>query len=49
MIQPSHLAAAKAAIDCEALDRVLFVPAAQPASPPTGGAGAEQRPEMCRL
>lgn len=48
-IHAGHLAAAKAAMDCEALDRVLFVPAAQPPHRPPAVAGAEQRLEMCRL
>jgi nicotinate-nucleotide adenylyltransferase len=48
-IHAGHLAAAKAATDCEALDRVLFVPAAQPPHRPAAVASAEQRLEMCRL
>jgi nicotinate-nucleotide adenylyltransferase len=48
-IHAGHLAAAKAAIDCAALDRVLFMPAAQPPHRPPAVAGAEQRLEMCRL
>lgn len=48
-IHAGHLAAAKAAIDCEALDRVLFAPAAQPPHRPPAVARAEQRLEMCRL
>ena len=44
-----HLAAADAAIDCADLDRVLFIPAAQPPHRPPAVASAEQRLEMCRL
>jgi nicotinate-nucleotide adenylyltransferase len=48
-IHAGHLAAAKAAMDCAGLDRVVFVPAAQPPHRPPAVAGAEQRLEMCRL
>jgi nicotinate-nucleotide adenylyltransferase len=48
-IHAGHLAAARAAIDCAALDRVLFVPAAQPPHRPPAVAGAEQRLGMCKL
>jgi nicotinate-nucleotide adenylyltransferase len=44
-----HLAAADAAVDCAELDRVLFVPAAQPPHRPPAVASPHQRIEMCRL
>ena len=44
-----HLAAADAAIDCADLDRVLFMPAAQPPHRPPAVASPHQRLEMCRL
>jgi nicotinate-nucleotide adenylyltransferase len=44
-----HLAAADAAVDCAELDRVVFIPAAQPPHRPPAFASAEQRLEMCRL
>jgi nicotinate-nucleotide adenylyltransferase len=44
-----HLAAAEAAIDCAGLDRVIFIPTAQPPHRPAPVASAEQRLEMCRL
>jgi nicotinate-nucleotide adenylyltransferase len=44
-----HLAAADAAIDCADLDRVLFMPAAQPPHRPPAVASPHQRIEMCRL
>jgi nicotinate-nucleotide adenylyltransferase len=44
-----HLAAADAAIDCADLDRVLFMPAAQPPHRPPAVATPHQRIEMCRL
>ena len=44
-----HLAAADAAIDCADLDRVLFMPAAQPPHRPPAIASPHQRIEMCRL
>jgi nicotinate-nucleotide adenylyltransferase len=44
-----HLAAADAAIDCADLDRVLFMPAAQPPHRPPAIASPHQRLEMCRL
>lgn len=44
-----HLAAAEAAIGCANLDRVMFIPAAQPPHRPPAVASAEQRLEMCRL
>jgi nicotinate-nucleotide adenylyltransferase len=44
-----HLAAAEAAMRCATLDRVIFVPAAQPPHRPPAFAAAQQRLEMCRL
>ena len=44
-----HLAAADAAIDCASLDRVVFIPAAQPPHRPPAIAAPPQRLEMCRL
>ena len=44
-----HLAAADAAVDCAELDRVTFVPAAQPPHRPSAIASPHQRIEMCRL
>jgi nicotinate-nucleotide adenylyltransferase len=44
-----HLAAADAAIDCAELDRVLFMPAAQPPHRPPAVVSPHQRIEMCRL
>jgi nicotinate-nucleotide adenylyltransferase len=44
-----HLAAADAAIDCADLDRVLFMPAAQPPHRPPAIASPHKRIEMCRL
>jgi nicotinate-nucleotide adenylyltransferase len=44
-----HLAAADAAIDCADLERVLFMPAAQPPHRPPAVASPHQRLEMCRL
>ena len=48
-IHAGHLAAAKAALDCEELDRVMFIPAAQPPHRPRAIATADDRLEMCRL
>ena len=48
-IHVGHLAAAEAAIRCAHLDRVIFVPAAQPPHRPPAVAAAPQRLEMCRL
>jgi nicotinate-nucleotide adenylyltransferase len=48
-VHAGHLAAAKAAIGCARLDRVIFVPAAQPPHRPPAAAPAQQRMEMCRL
>jgi nicotinate-nucleotide adenylyltransferase len=44
-----HLAAATAAIGCAQLDRVIFVPAAQPPHRPPAIASAGQRLEMVKL
>jgi len=44
-----HLAAADAAMDCANLDRVDFIPAAQPPHRPPAIASPQQRLEMCRL
>lgn len=44
-----HLAAADAAIDCAELDRVIFIPAAQPPHREPAVASPHQRLEMCRL
>jgi nicotinate-nucleotide adenylyltransferase len=44
-----HLAAADAAIDCASLDRVVFIPAAQPPHRPPAIASPQRRLEMCRL
>jgi len=49
-IHLGHIAAARAALDCAQLDRVLFVPAGRPPHRREGTvAGAEQRLEMSRL
>ncbi len=48
-IHVGHLAAANAAIDCAHLDRVLFVPSAQPPHRAAAMAPAEDRLAMCRL
>src|SRR5260370_33463180 len=48
-IHIGHLAAAKAAIDCAHLDRVLFMPSGQPPHRPSAAAGAEHRLGMTRL
>ena len=48
-IHAGHLAAAHVARDCARLDRVIFVPAAQPPHRPPAVAPAPQRLEMCRL
>jgi nicotinate-nucleotide adenylyltransferase len=44
-----HIAAASVAIDCAKLDRVIFVPAAQPPHRPAAVAAAKDRLEMCKL
>lgn len=44
-----HLAAADAAVDCASLDRVVFIPAAQPPHRPPAIASPQRRLEMCRL
>jgi nicotinate-nucleotide adenylyltransferase len=48
-IHLGHLAAARAAMDCQRLDRVLFIPTGVPPHRPTTVAGAQQRIEMVRL
>ena len=48
-IHLGHLAAAHAAMDCEHLDRVLFIPTGVPPHRPPTVADAKQRIEMCRL
>ncbi len=44
-----HLAAARAAIECARLDRVIFMPSGQPPHRPTAAASPEHRLEMTRL
>lgn len=48
-IHLGHLAAARAAIDCAQLDRLLFVPTGRPPHRRAAVADAAQRLEMCRL
>lgn len=48
-IHLGHLAAARAAVDCARLDRVLFIPAGVPPHRPATVADAAQRMEMTRL
>ncbi|TMG09165.1 MAG: nicotinate (nicotinamide) nucleotide adenylyltransferase [Chloroflexi bacterium] len=48
-IHLGHLAAARAAIECADLDRVLLIPTGQPPHRSAAVASAEQRLEMCRL
>ena len=48
-IHLGHLAAARAAMDCAGLDRVLFIPAAVPPHRPPTVADAGDRLEMTRL
>jgi nicotinate-nucleotide adenylyltransferase len=48
-IHEGHLAAAKAAVECARLDRVIFVPTGQPPHRPPAAAGPEHRLEMTRL
>ena len=44
-----HVAAAKAAIACAQLDRVIFIPTAQSPHRPPAIASPQQRLDMCRL
>ena len=44
-----HLAAASVAIDCAHLERVIFVPAAQPPHRPAAVASVQARLAMCKL
>ena len=48
-IHLGHVAAARAAMDCQHLDRVLFIPTGVPPHRPATVADAAQRIEMCRL
>jgi len=48
-IHLGHLAAARAAIDCAQLDRILFVPSGTPPHRGRAVASGAQRLEMCRL
>jgi nicotinate-nucleotide adenylyltransferase len=48
-IHLGHLAAARAAIECADLDRVLVIPTGVPPHRPPTVAGAGDRLEMCRL
>lgn len=48
-IHVGHLAAAKAAMECADLDRVIFIPSATPPHRGPAEAGADQRLEMTRL
>jgi len=48
-IHLGHIAAAGAAMECAQLDRVLFIPSAQPPHRAAAVASAAQRLEMCRL
>ncbi len=48
-IHVGHVAAAKTAIECARLDRVLFMPSGQPPHRPAAAASAEHRLEMTRL
>jgi len=48
-IHVGHIAAARAAIQCERLDRVLIVPSGTPPHRGQTIAGSEDRLEMCRL
>jgi nicotinate-nucleotide adenylyltransferase len=48
-IHEGHLAAARAALDCATLDRVLVVPTAVPPHRPPAVAGPQDRLEMARL
>ncbi|HEX2680406.1 MAG TPA: nicotinate-nucleotide adenylyltransferase [Candidatus Dormibacteraeota bacterium] len=48
-IHEGHLAAARVAMDCARLDRVLFIPGAQPPHRGPAVASSDQRLEMSRL
>lgn len=48
-IHVGHLAAAKAALECARLDRVIFMPTGQPPHRPPAAAPPEHRLEMTRL
>jgi nicotinate-nucleotide adenylyltransferase len=48
-IHVGHLAAARSAIDCARLDRVVFVPTGRPPHRPPAAAAPEHRLEMTRL
>lgn len=48
-IHEGHLAAAKAAVECARLDRVLFVPTGHPPHRPPAAAAPEHRLQMTRL
>lgn len=48
-IHVGHLAAARAAVECARLDRVVFVPTGQPPHRGAAAASAEDRLEMTRL
>jgi nicotinate-nucleotide adenylyltransferase len=48
-IHVGHLAAAKAAVECARLDRVIFIPTGQPPHRPPASAAPEHRLEMTRL
>jgi nicotinate-nucleotide adenylyltransferase len=48
-VHAGHLGAASVAIDCAHLDRVIFVPAAQPPHRPLAVASARDRLQMCKL
>jgi len=48
-IHEGHIAAAKAAVECARLDRVIFVPTGQPPHRPPAATGPEHRLEMTRL
>jgi nicotinate-nucleotide adenylyltransferase len=48
-IHLGHLAAARAAMDCAALDRLLIIPTGRPPHRDGAVAGADQRLEMSRL
>jgi len=48
-IHVGHLAAARSAVDCARLDRVVFVPTGRPPHRPPAAAAPEHRLEMTRL